>query len=368
MPESVRLLVTVGGSVALALVIVEIVHRALQRFAHSGRMYRPGQLFGAVLAAQISLSVSKTTGEWKSPVLHVLGVVLIAAGAWLLVAFVTTMEDVALAKIPTNVTDNRHARKVHTQITLVRRVATVVIGVLAIGAVLMTFPSVRAIGTTVLASAGVIGAVAALAAQSLLGNVIAGVQIAFSDAIRLEDVVVVEEQWGRVEEITLTYVVVHLWDDRRMIMPTSYFLKTPFENWTRTQSALLGTIELDVDWSVSVEQMRHELRDMLEHNDLWDGRVCVLQVVDATWGRVRTRALISAPDAGKLWDLRCLVREHLVDWVRHNNAMPQVRTQNAGRSPVKPREQRDQHTDARVFGDSPDGQQRDEVFSGPRAT
>ncbi|TWP53322.1 mechanosensitive ion channel family protein [Lentzea tibetensis] len=369
MPEWARLLITIGISALLALIAVEVVHRAVRRLTHSGRMYRPGQLFGVLLAVQISLSLSRTPGDWRGPALHATGVALIAAGAWLLVAFFNTLADVALARVPTDVTDNRHARRVHTQIALVRRVAAAVLGVLAVGAMLMTFPSVRAIGTTVLASAGVIGAVAALAAQSLLGNVIAGVQIAFSDALRLADVVVVEKQWGRVEEITLTYVVVHLWDDRRLILPTSYFLKTPFENWTRTQSELLGTVDVDVDWTVSVEEMRHELRAMLEGNDLWDGRVSVLQVTEAVHTLVRVRALVSAPDAGKLWDLRCLVREHLVDWVRRQGAMPQVRMRKTetGTGPAAA-ERSDHHTDARVFGDSPDGTQRDQAFSGPKGT
>jgi len=194
---------------------------------------------------------------------------------------------------------------------------------------LMTFPAARAAGTSLLASAGVIGAIAALAAQSLLGNVFAGLQIAFSDAIRLDDVVIVEEEWGRIEEITLTYLVVHLWDDRRLVLPTSYFMSQPFENWTRREAALLGTVELDVDWSVPVEELRGELRRILDGTNLWDGRECVVQVTDATGTLVRVRALVSAADAPTLWDLRCLVRERLVRWVRdvEPDALPKLRTQ-----------------------------------------
>ena len=178
---------------------------------------------------------------------------------------------------------------------------------------------------------------------------------------------VVEGEWGRVEDITLTYVVLHLWDDRRLVLPTSYFLKTPFENWTRTQSALLGTVELDLDWTVPVDAMRQEMRSMLEGNDLWDGRVSVLQVTAATQGFVRLRALVSAADAGKLWDLRCLVREHLVDWVQrqHNGALPQVRTR-AVTGTKRQLPTGDQHTDARVFGESLDGALREQAFAGPK--
>jgi len=358
------LFVVMGCSVVAALLIVEVIHRLVRRFSYSGRMYRPGQVFGALLAAQTSLSVYPI----DAPIaLHALGIALILAGAWLLSALISTLVDISLARIRTDVTDNRHARRVHTQITLVRRVVLVVIGVLATGAILMTFPGARAVGSTVLASAGVIGAVAALAAQSLLGNVIAGMQIAFSDAIRLDDVVVVEGEWGRVEDVTLTYVVLHLWDDRRLVLPTSYFLKTPFENWTRTQSALLGTVELDLDWTVPVDAMRQEMRSMLESSDLWDGRVSVLQVTAATQGFVRLRALVSAADAGKLWDLRCLTREHLVDWVQrqHGGALPQVRTRTVTTT-TKNRQTSDQHTDARVFGESLDGAQREQAFAGPK--
>lgn len=358
------LFVVLGCSVVFALLAVEVIHRLVRRFTHSGKMYRPGQAFGALLAAQISLSVY----PMDAPIaLHALGIALILAGAWLLSALISTLVDISLSRIRTDVTDNRHARRVHTQVMLVRRVTLVIIGVLAVGAILMTFPGARAVGSTVLASAGVIGAVAALAAQSLLGNVIAGMQIAFSDAVRLDDVVVVEGEWGRVEDITLTYVVLHLWDDRRLVLPTSYFLKTPFENWTRTQSALLGTVELDLDWTAPVEAMRQEMRSMLESSDLWDGRVSVLQVTQAVQGFVRLRALVSASDAGKLWDLRCLVREHLVDWVQrqHDGALPQIRTR-AVTAPKRQQPTGDQHTDARVFGESLDGAQREQAFAGPK--
>ena len=166
-----------------------------------------------------------------------------------------------------------------------------------------------------LASAGLISVVAALAAQSTLGNLFAGLQLAFSDAVRIDDVVVVEGEWGRIEELTLTYVAVQIWDDRRLILPTSYFTTKPFQNWTRTGSAVLGTAEIDVDWSAPVEPLRAELRPVCECTELWDGRVCVLQVTEAIGGMVRLRALVSAHDAGALWDLRCLVRERLVGWV-----------------------------------------------------
>ncbi|HEX6341347.1 mechanosensitive ion channel family protein [Umezawaea sp.] len=372
----VTTLLTFAGSVLFALLLVAVVHRAVVRIGRRSALFarlarkahRPAQVVAVLVAVQFSLGVGTWIGNWRPAVLHAVGLALIAAGAWLLATLLTVAEDATLSRIRVDVTDNRHARKVHTQITLVRRVTVVVVGLLAAAAMLMTFPAARAAGTSLLASAGVIGAIAALAAQSLLGNVFAGVQIAFSDAVRLDDVLVVEKQWGRVEDITLTYVVVHLWDDRRLVLPTSYFLKTPFENWTKSQSELLGTVELDVDWTVPVEEMRQELRRALEGVDLWDGRVCVLQVTDAVNSFVRVRALVSAPDAPRLWDLRCVVREHLVDWLRRREpgALPQVRV-NAMTAAVSSggvRGRGDHDSDARVFGESVDGEERVQTFGG----
>ncbi|GAA1346934.1 mechanosensitive ion channel [Catellatospora bangladeshensis] len=364
---------TFAASVLVALVAVALVHRVIRRIGRRSHLFaglarhahRPALAVAVLVAVQFSLGVV-AQGQWRPIALHAVGIALILAGAWLLAALLVVAEDATLSRIRVDVSDNRHARRVHTQITLVRRVTVVVVGVLAVAAVLMTFPSARAAGTSLLASAGVIGAIAALAAQSLLGNVFAGIQIAFSDAVRLDDVVVVEEQWGRIEDITLTYVVIHLWDDRRLILPTAYFLKTPFENWTRTQSALLGTVELDLDWTVPVEDLRQELRHALEASDLWDGRVCVAQVTGAVNGFVRVRALVSASDAGRLWDLRCLAREHLVSWLRarHPGALPQVRVRDLPRA-ASAAERPASGSDNRVFGESADGEERVQAFSGP---
>ncbi|WP_447004157.1 mechanosensitive ion channel family protein [Saccharothrix isguenensis] len=367
--------ITFTGSLLVALVAVTLVHRVVRRIGRRSELFaglakqahKPALAVAVLLAVQFSLGVA-ARGDWRPTALHVTGIALILAGAWLLAALLVVVEDATLARIRVDVSDNRHARRVHTQITLVRRVTVVLVSVLAAAAVLMTFPAARAAGTSLLASAGVIGAIAALAAQSLLGNVFAGIQIAFSDALRLDDVVIVEQQWGRIEDITLTYVVVHLWDDRRLILPTAYFLKSPFENWTRTQSALLGTVEMDLDWTVPVEELRQELRHVLEGTDLWDGRVSVMQVTGAVGSFVRVRALVSASDAGRLWDLRCVVREHLVGWLRanHPGSLPQVRVRDLPRSgdhaEVRPAHE---PSDNRVFGESADGEERVQAFSGP---
>jgi small-conductance mechanosensitive channel len=284
-----------------------------------------------VLAAvAVVLDAAPVLGAWHGPVVRVLGLALIATVGWLLAVAVFVVADLALARYDVDVVDNRHARRVRTQISLLRRLTVVLIAVLAGAAMLLTFPSARAAGASILASAGVISIVAGLAAQTSLANVFAGLQLAFTDAIRVDDVVVVEEEWGRIEEITLTYVVVHIWDDRRMVLPSTYFTSTPFENWTRTESAVLGSVEIDVDWTVPFDRMREETHRLLEGHELWDGRVGVLQVTDAVGSVVRVRALVSAKDGPTLFDLRCHVREGLVVWLReHGYGLPRVRHEAA---------------------------------------
>jgi hypothetical protein len=246
----------------------------------------------------------------------VLRLLTIGAGAWLLATALIFVEDLGLSRYDTGVADNRLARRAKTQGLIIRRLTVATVVVVAVGAALYSFETVRAVGTSLLASAGIIGIVAAVAAQSTLANLIAGLQVAFSDAIRLDDVVIVEDEWGWIEEITLSYVVVRLWDDRRMVLPSTYFTKTPFQNWTRHSSELLGAVELDVDWRLDVAAMRAELDQILDGTELWDGRTKVLQVTDAVAGLVRVRALVTATDAARLFDLRCHVREELVSWVQ----------------------------------------------------
>jgi len=266
---------------------------------------------------------------WFDGTVFVLRMLAIAFAAWLIVRFVGFLFDQALNRYRTDVTDNRVARRVRTQLLILRRVASAVIVVLAVGAILLTFPGAQAVGASILASAGLASVVAGLAAQSTLANVFAGLQLAFSDAIRVDDVVIAEEYWGRIEEITLTYVVVHVWDDRRLVLPSTYFTTTPFENWTRRNSELLGAVEFDLDWRVDPHGMREKLVEVVENTTLWDGRTQVLQITDATGGVVRVRVLVSAADAGDLFDLRCLVREELVAWVNDSNptGLPRERVQ-----------------------------------------
>jgi small-conductance mechanosensitive channel len=375
--DVIRLAVVVGVCIAV-LVAIQVLHRALLRAGRRVRLlgelahrsHRPFQLLTVVYLLDIGLRSSHLSGAWRGPVVHALDLVVIGAVAWLLTGLLFVIEDATLMRFRTDVQDNQQARTVHTQIQVIRRFTAVSVAVVAIGAMLMTFREARLVGTSLLASAGVAAAIAAFAANTLLSNVFAGLQLAFGKSLRLDDVVVIDDEWGRIEDITLTYVVLHIWDDRRLILPTSYFTSHPFENWTRSESSLLGSVEFDLDWAAPVDQMRDELRAVLTQTSEWDGRVSVLQVTDAVHGNVHVRALVSAADAPTLWDLRCLVRERLVTWLRerHPEALPKTRAevgaevqpQADGRITVPVRD-----VDARVFGGDAQGRQRARDFTGP---
>ncbi len=270
-----------------------------------------------------------TPGLWQGVELA-LRLASIGTVAWLVGASLLFLEDLGLQRYRTDVSDNRNVRRLRTQVLVIRRLTVALVVLVAAGTALLTFPGVRAVGASLLASAGLVSVVVGVAAQSTLANVFAGIQLAFSDAIRIDDVVVVDGQWGRIDEITLSYVVVHLWDDRRLVLPSGYFTKEPFENWTRRTSELLGTVELDLDWRVDVDGLRTHLDEVLAGTDLWDRRSQALQVTDAVGGLVRVRVLVSAVDASALFDLRCHVRERLVAWARDHAdaaALPRQRVE-----------------------------------------
>jgi small-conductance mechanosensitive channel len=256
-------------------------------------------------------------------------VACIAAVSWLVTNLLFVVEDAALSHVRVDVADNRRARKVRTQLATLRRLTAVVITVVAVAAILMTFSGLRAYGASVLASAGVAGIIAGLAAQTTLANVFAGLQLVFTDGLRIDDVVVVEDEWGRIEELTLTYVVVHLWDERRLVLPATYFTTTPFQNWTRSESRVIGAVELHLDPVADVSALRERARQVISANPLWDRRDWVLQVTDMTELTIVVRVLASAADAASAWDLRCEVREALVAYLRHEqpDALPRLRTQ-----------------------------------------
>ena len=271
---------------------------------------------------------------------HAFVIVLVILGANLLISALKGAEVAALDRYREE-EPSPHARRVRTQMQMIRRVGVAVVVICAVGGILFTFPQFTEIGAALFTSAGVLSIVAGLAAQSSLGNLFAGIQIAFTDAVRVDDVVNVEGQFGTIEELTLTYVVVRTWDDRRMLVPSTYFTTTSFENWTRRETQLLGTVLFDLDVMTPVKAMRVELQRIVESSDVWDGRTAGLQITDATGGRIEVRAVVSAANSGQLWDLRCEVREALVEWVQNEAPYAMVRTRlEPETTPAPPEEER----------------------------
>ena len=326
-------------------------------------------VFGSSIAVQ---RTSRPHDSWRGWLDHTLLILLIAALTWLLASLVLVAERRAIARYgggDDEISDaDRIWRRVRTQVTVLRRLAIAIVVILGSAAILMTFPRFSDIGTTVFASAGVLSVVAGLAAQTSLGAVFAGMQIAFSGAIRVGDVVQLQngQWWGRIEEITLSYVVVRLWDERRLVLPCTYFTTEPFENWTRSATEIMGAVEFDVDFSVPFAEMRAELDRLLAESDLWDGRRGVLQVTDAVGGVVRVRIVVSAPNAGALFDLRCAVREGMVNWVQHNRVLPTQRIEAAETSTDEPRRNdgdgETKRVGASLFSGSPEAEARARAF------
>ena len=297
--------------------------------------YRPLQWSIILLVIRIGIAAT-LSGIIVERINHIIGLLLISSICWLLIKFVYVLEDYITDRFIVDTKDNLKARKIHTQFRVLKRLVIIIISIIGLALILMTFPRIRQIGTTILASAGIIGIVIGFAAQKTIGTFIAGLQIAFTQPIRVDDVVIVENEWGRIEEITLTYVVVKIWDLRRLIVPITYFIEKPFQNWTRVTADILGTVFIYVDHTVPTEAIREELNRILQESELWDKKVCVLQVTNTTERTVELRALMSAADASAAWSLRCEVREKLIEFVqkKYPQALPKLRIE--AESPGKP--------------------------------
>jgi small-conductance mechanosensitive channel len=327
------------GHALLFYVLRKVAHGTGNAILESlGRHLRaPSLLFFPALSLTIALplariapapgGIAQTAVDLFGIARQALGIVMTVAISWMVIESTSVIEDAVLAKLDVEASDNLRARKIKTQLQVFKKVIIFIVAVFALALVLMNFERVRQLGTTILASAGVIGIIVGFAAQRTIAALLAGIQIAITQPFRIDDVLVVENEWGKVEEITLTYVVVKIWDLRRLVLPMSYFLEKPFQNWTRTSADLLGTVFIRADYAVPVAEVRDELHRILENSPLWDGKVWNLQVTDATDRSLELRALMSASDASSLWDLRCEVRERLVEFVQreHPEALPKVR-------------------------------------------
>jgi small-conductance mechanosensitive channel len=253
----------------------------------------------------------------------------IFAFTWLLLSAIKIVKHHIIAKYDVEASDNLRARKVATQFNILERILIFIVIVLAMGIALMSFESIREIGVSIFASAGVAGIIIGFSAQKMIGTILAGIQIALAQPIKLDDVVIVEGEWGRIEKIMLTYVVVKIWDKRRLIVPTTYFIEKPFQNWTKTSADILGTVYLYTDYRVPFDALREELTRVLKGTDLWDGEVNNIQVTDSKSGYIEIRAMMSAKNSSTAWDLRVHVREKLITFLQQNypESLPRTRLQ-----------------------------------------
>lgn len=334
-----------AGSILIALAVRWILFAILNSFArrkpsvlktsiikHSERMARWILPLLAVVIAAPTLPVPEIA---KNAIQHAVGLALIGVMGWLVILVKDVVVDVFELRYRVDTADNLTARKVQTQLNVLRRIVDVLIIFITLGIALMTFPAIHQIGTSVLASAGVAGIVVGLAMKPTLSSLVAGIQIALTQPIRIDDVVVVNGEWGRIEEIHTFFVVVRIWDLRRLVLPLSYFIEQPFENWTRVSADLLRYVYLWVDYSVPVDELREELTRILKSTPKWKGQVNVLQVVGSNDHAIQIRALMDAPDSGQGWDLQCYVLENLVKFVqqKYPQSLPRYRGEMVGGLP-----------------------------------
>ncbi|MFI9064900.1 mechanosensitive ion channel family protein [Streptomyces sp. NPDC053429] len=346
MENVLRPVAVIGGSLVITLLagwVLDLLLRRADARHHETPLWDllrrcrvPFQIVLCTALLRGSYRSSRILPQHADGVGRTLTLILIASTAWLLVRIATAIVDSGYARYASGSRDAARVRRVRTQVTLIQRVVTAVVSVVAIAAMLLTFPAMRTVGTSMLASAGVLGIVAGVAAQSSLGNLFAGLQIAFGDTVRIGDTVVVDKEWGTVEEITLTFLIVRTWDERRITMPVSYFTSKPYENWSRGGPQMTGTVFLHLDHSAPIELMREELALILKETPEWDGRASGLVVTDTTPSTIEVRAIVTAKDADDLWTVRCAVRERLVAWLvaHHPYALPRLTTADALRPPA----------------------------------
>jgi hypothetical protein len=341
MENLLRPLIVVGGSVVLTLVIgwaTDLLLRKIDQRHPETPMWgllRRGRIpYQLVLCAAFLRGAHDEAQVLESHAVAVgrtLTLVLIGAAAWLVIRISAAVVETSYSRYARTHRDAARVRRVRTQVTLIMRVVSAIVGVVATAAMLLTFPAMRAAGASLLASAGILGIVAGVAAQSTLANMFAGLQIAFGDMVRIGDTVVVDGEWGTVEEITLTFLTVRTWDERRITMPVSYFTSKPFENWSRGGAEMTGIVFWHLDHSAPTDLMREKLRDILRECPAWDGRAYNLCVTDTTPTTMQVRALVTAKDADDIWTVRVTVREEMLRWLaaQHPYALPRVNTADA---------------------------------------
>lgn len=329
-------------SVLIAMGLVSIVHWLLTH--QLSKVWRLAQHLVArcrvsayVAAAVVGVNISMPSRSEMAdrslyaPLLHALEIAMIIGLTWLATSIAYAITDGVLARLSVSNGDaDRRSRRLQTQVRLMRRIVTGIIVVIATAAVLFTFEAVRPLGAGLLTSAGLIGIVAGIAAQSTLGNLFAGLQLTFGDALRINDIIVFDGEWGRVEELSLTAVTLRLWDERRLVIPVSQFTDNAFENWTKQGTSITGSVMIRVDWEVPIEELRTAVGDFVTAHPLWDGRRWSLQATDILeGGLVELRAVVTAADSDARWDICCDLREHLISYIstHYPQALPRGRTE-----------------------------------------
>lgn len=301
------------------------------------RLTRPLLVFLPLLTINFSLPLLGLSQKHFYVINKFADILLTIAFAGLMIGLVKVAEDYVVSHYDLKKSDNLRERKIRTQLQFLRKIAIALIVIVTMCVILLSFPNLRKIGTGLLTGVGVGGIIIGFAAQKSLGNLLAGFQIAFTQPLRIDDVLVVEGEWGRVEEITLTYVVLSIWDQRRLILPINYFIEKPFQNWTRISSEILGTVFLYLDYTIPLEPLRTEFNTLLAASELWDRRVGLIQVTNLSERTVELRALVSAENSSKAFDLRCYIRERLITFVQQNypQSLPKERMEFRGKQPLE---------------------------------
>lgn len=329
------LLALIAMRVLRSMAVRKISHRTILGLVLRGTE-APAQAVVALVVLHLVCQAAPDRLWLIGPLRHAMVVLLIGAITWLLLRVVRVTREAVAELNPVDAADNLVARSRITQARVLTRTLNVVILFVGLSLALMTFPSARQIGASLLASAGIAGLAVGLAARPVIGNLLAGLQIALTQPIRIDDVLVIEGEWGRVEEITGTYVVVAIWDQRRLVVPLQYFIEKPFQNWTRQTAELLGSVMLWVDYRMPVEPVRAELKRLCSEDPDWDGRVADVQVTDTSATAMQLRLLVSSADSGRNWDLRCRVREAIIAFIarEHPHCLPQLRAELVGLRPA----------------------------------
>jgi small-conductance mechanosensitive channel len=332
---AVMLLAIAAGFVVQAIGL-RILKRIVRHFTMTSSLVNstsaPMRVVMPLIFLQMALTALPDDAPFIGRIRHTVGLLLIASLTWLIMRCIAGVTATIVALQPITVADNLHARAIQTQARVIGRSLMGLVLLIGISLMLMTFPEIRSLGASLLASAGLAGIAAGLAAKPVLGNLIAGLQIAVSQPLRIDDVLIVEGEWGRVEEITGAYVVMCLWDQRRLVIPLQWFIEHPFQNWTRRSSEIIGSVFLWVDYRMPLTPLRKQAERICREAAEWDGRLCLLQVTDADQRGMQLRILATSTDSSKNWDLRCKVREGLIHYMQlhYPEHLPLLRINNIG--------------------------------------